>query len=78
MAYIVSETPPQVIPDREMTVLQTIRRWLGQTAEPVEEKADGGSPVATPPPGAAGDTDRETSTNAQVEGAVGQPYPDDS
>ena len=23
------------------------------------------------------DVDRETSTNAQVEGAVGEPYPDD-
>jgi hypothetical protein len=40
--------------------------------------AEGGTPVATPPPGASagiGDTDRETSTNAQVEGAVGQPWP---
>jgi hypothetical protein len=44
-----------------------------------EEEAEGGTAVATPPPGAAsaeaGDSDRETSTNAQVEGAADQPWP---
>jgi hypothetical protein len=41
-------------------------------------EAEGGTPVATPPPGAAsereGDAERETSTNAQTEGAADQPW----
>jgi hypothetical protein len=36
-----------------------------------EDVAGGETPVATPP----GGEERETSTNAQVEGAVGQPWP---
>jgi hypothetical protein len=43
------------------SLLEKIKSWL-RGAE---------TPVATPP----GDPDRETSTNAQVEGAVGEPYP---
>jgi hypothetical protein len=41
--------------------------------------AEGGFGIAKPPPGAAsdwtGDSDRETSTNAQTEGAANQPWP---
>jgi hypothetical protein len=59
--------------------LQEIRRWLQRAARTVEEVADGGFAVATPPPGSdsteIGDRERETSTNAQVQGAVGQPWP---
>ena len=33
-----------------------------------------GEPVATPAPGTPGEQDRETSTNAQIEGAVGEAY----
>jgi hypothetical protein len=55
-----------------------IKGWFRRSAESVEETAEGGNPVATPPPGATstdmGDIDRETSTNAQVEGAAGQPW----
>jgi hypothetical protein len=59
--------------------LQKIREWFRREANAVEEVAEGETAVATPPPGAAsartGDTDRETSTNAQVEGAADQPWP---
>jgi hypothetical protein len=52
------------------TVLDRIRRWFGEKTE---------SPVATPPPGAAeegtSDVERETSTNAQTEGAADEPWP---
>jgi hypothetical protein len=52
-----------------VSVIDKIKSWL-RTAE---RERDGGTPVATPP----GDDDRETSTNAQVQGAVGQPWSDD-
>jgi hypothetical protein len=59
--------------------MQKIRRWFRRAASSFEGVTDGGFAVATPPPEAAsawmGDPDRETSTNAQVEGAVGQPWP---
>jgi len=49
-------------------MLDTIKGWFQRA----EEVADGETPVT-----AAGGSDRETSTNAQVEGAVGEPYPDE-
>jgi hypothetical protein len=59
--------------------LQKIKRWFGRTENSAEDVAGGETAVATPAPGAPsaglGDTDRETSTNAQVEGAVGEPWP---
>ena len=62
-----------------MRVLQRIRRWFRREVSFFEEVADGVIAVATPPSRAAsagmGDMDRETSTNAQVEGAVGEPWP---
>jgi hypothetical protein len=57
--------------------LEKIKRWFRRATKSVEDVAHGLEPAATPPPGAGsstGDTDRETSTNAQVEGAVGEPY----
>jgi len=49
-----------------LSLLDTIKGWFRRERE-------GGAPVATAP----ADPDRETSTNAQVEGAVGEPYPDE-
>ena len=54
------------------TTLEKIRAWFRRAEEPVVEVADGLEPAATP--GAWGDVDRESSTNAQIEGAVGEPY----
>ena len=55
---------------------ERIKRWFGRAADSVEETAEGGEPAATPPPGAdPGDSERETSTNAQMEGASGEPWP---
>jgi hypothetical protein len=55
-----------------------MKQWFRRTAGSVEETVEGGSPVATPPPGTNqvgfGDGDRETSTNAQTEGAADQPW----
>jgi hypothetical protein len=63
-----------------MRGLQKIRQWFRQAVSSVEEEAEGGTAVATPPSGAEsaemGDADRETSTNAQVEGAADQPWSD--
>jgi hypothetical protein len=57
-------------------MFESIKRWFRGEQEAEKERAAGGEPVATPPGGQ--DADRETSTNAQMEGAVGQPWPDDS
>lgn len=46
--------------------------FLARLKQLFKRDAGGGSPVTTPPPGTSGD--RETSTNAQTEGAVGQPW----
>ncbi len=58
--------------------VEWIKRLFSRTAGSVEERVEGGSPVATPPPGANpsgfGDEARETSTNAQTEGAADQPW----
>jgi hypothetical protein len=60
--------------------LDKLKGWFRRETASAEEIAEGGEPVATPPPGAAagGDPERETSTNAQTEGAAGQPWSDDS
>jgi hypothetical protein len=55
--------------------LETIKGWFRRAETSVEDAVESGAAVATPPPGTPGDSDRETSTNAQVEGAVGQPWP---
>jgi len=52
-------------------VLDTIRKWFGQT----EREAEGSEPVATPPSGGLGVEEQETSTNAQMEGARDEPWP---
>jgi hypothetical protein len=61
------------------TSLERIKRWFRRAAGSAEEAVEGGSPVATPPPGAnparLGDVEQETSTNAQMEGAADEPWP---
>ncbi len=56
-----------------MSILDTIKSWFGRAGSAVERERAGAEPVATSPdhPG------RETSTNAQVGGAAGEPYPDE-
>jgi len=60
------------------TILDRIRLWFDRTARSGEEAVEG-SPVTTPPAGATADgtadADRETSTNAQMEGAADEPWP---
>jgi hypothetical protein len=54
---------------------ETIRKWFQRAEDDVEDEAKGAEPVATPPHGGLGADERETSTNAQTEGATGQPWP---
>jgi hypothetical protein len=54
-----------------LPMLDAIRQWLRGRATEVEEIAEGGRPVTR----AEGGVETETSTNAQVEGASGEPYP---
>ncbi len=59
--------------------LDRIKQWFRGAATSAEEAVDGEEPVATPPQGAASDEEtdddqRETSTNAQVAGAEGEPW----
>jgi hypothetical protein len=60
------------------SALRRAERMLRRTATSLEEIAEGGEPTATPPRDAAasrlGDPDRETSTNAQMEGAADEPW----
>jgi hypothetical protein len=56
------------------TSLERIKRWFRRAARSAEDEVEGGSPVATPPPDAGGDVERETSTNAQMEGAADEPW----
>lgn len=50
-----------------MSLLDKVKGWF----RAAERERDGGTAVATPP----GGSERETSTNAQVEGAAGEPWP---
>jgi hypothetical protein len=57
------------------STLEKIKGWFRRETTSVEERVEGGEPVATPAPGApTGDPVRETSTNAQVEGAADEPW----
>jgi hypothetical protein len=61
------------------TTPERIKRWFHRAVGSVEDAVQGESPAATPPPGAnqggMGDDERETSTNAQTEGAANEPWP---
>jgi hypothetical protein len=55
--------------------LDRIKQLFRRATTAAEEVAEGGEPDATPAPGSGSDDpDRETSTNAQVEGAADQPW----
>jgi hypothetical protein len=59
------------------TSFERFKRWFHRTAGSAEDAAEGGSPIATSPPGAGargGDVEQETSTNAQMEGAADEPW----
>jgi hypothetical protein len=60
------------------SVIDGIKAALRRAVTSVEEVVNAAEPTATPPPGATssrlGDLDRETSTNAQLEGAAAQPW----
>ena len=59
--------------------LEGIKQWFRRLGGSVEGEAEGEEPVATPAAGAdtyaRDDAERETSTNAQVEGAADEPWP---
>ena len=57
-----------------MKSLATIKQLLRRVKRSAEAIAEGGIPVAMPPPGAVGEWQRETSTNAQMEGAADEPW----
>lgn len=67
---------PAVI--RTALALRRSLRRFRQAVAAVEEIAEESEPVSVPPPGARsgrlGDRSRETSTNAQMQGAADEPW----
>jgi hypothetical protein len=59
------------------SMMDRIKSWFGSSAETVKDDMGEANPDAMPPPGERGDSERETSTNAQTEGAVGEPWSGD-
>jgi hypothetical protein len=61
------------------TSLERIKGWFGRLVGSAEDRAGEGTPDATPAPGSGpsglDDDERETSTNAQMEGAEDEPWP---
>jgi hypothetical protein len=55
-------------------VLDRIKSWFRTSADEAEEVAQGGEPDATPPDNSFGTPERETSTNAQTQGASDEPW----
>jgi hypothetical protein len=55
-------------------ILDTIKDWFHSGERDAKAAADGLEPVSVPAAGTGDDV--ETSTNAQVEGAAGQPWPE--
>jgi hypothetical protein len=58
-----------------MSTLDRIKRWFAKEGREVEAVAEGSEPVARPPAGSFGEPERETSTNAQGQGASDEPWP---
>jgi len=56
-------------------MLDAIRKWLRRTRDETEAVARGLEPDAMPPAGSLGEPERETSTNAQMQGARDEPWP---
>jgi hypothetical protein len=57
-----------------MGFLDRIKHWFRTTADEAETVAEGGEPDATPPSGSFGEPERETSTDAQMQGARDEPW----
>ncbi len=57
-----------------MGVLDRIRQWFRSAGDEAEKVAEGSEPDATPPTGSFGQPERETSTNAQTQGASDEPW----
>ena len=57
-----------------MGALDRIKQWFRSAGNEAETVAEGGEPDATPPSGGFGDSERETSTNAQTQGASDEPW----
>jgi hypothetical protein len=61
--------------------LDRIKRWFRREADTADDVIGGATPVAEPPAGVdpdssgSEDVERETSTNAQMEGAADEPWP---
>jgi hypothetical protein len=58
-----------------MGALDRIKQWFRKEGGEAETVAKGGEPDATPPDGGLGEPERETSTNAQTQGASDEPWP---
>jgi hypothetical protein len=56
-------------------MIEKVKQWFRPAEVLAEEEAEGGEPVAVPPPGHSDDPARETSTNAQTAGASDEPWP---
>lgn len=57
-----------------MGALDTIKQWFRKAGNEAETVAESGEPDATPPDGGFGEPERETSTNAQTQGASDEPW----
>ena len=55
-------------------MIEKIKGWFRRPEVIAREEAEGERPVATPPAGVPGDSDRETSTNAQTAGSTDEPW----
>jgi hypothetical protein len=51
-----------------------IRQWFRKAGDEARAVAEGEEPAATPPEGSFGEPERETSTNAQAQGARDEPW----
>jgi hypothetical protein len=56
-------------------MIDKIKSWFGKEENRVEYVVGGGEPVTVPP---GGEDERETSTNAQSQGAAEEPWPGNS
>jgi hypothetical protein len=57
--------------------LERIKSWFGRAGGELEGPVRSTEPVATPPAGGMGEPERETSTNAQMQGSRDEPWPDE-
>ena len=57
-----------------MGLLDRIRHWFRRAEDEAATATQGGKPIATPPKDSLGQPARETSTNAQTQGASDEPW----